>query len=322
MHIKNTIDLSIIIVSWNTSQITCNCIQSIYDNKSRKNIEIIVIDNASIDNSVENIRKQFADVVIIENKDNKGFAYANNQGIDIARGNYILLVNSDTVILENCIDNSLAFANSHLNAGIIGCKAFNSDMTWQMNCFRFPSLTNELLILLRLNSIFPESKIFNRVRYGNREFDIKRKVEAIAGCFMLIKKEALDKVGKMDENFFMYAEEADWCYRFHKSGWQVYFTPDAEIIHLGGQSSKQVKPKMILQLRAGTLQFIKKHHSVPYYVTFCIITSLWFGIRIIPWLIVSIFKPKEFKSCILMAKTYFIGSVKSLFGYKALEFKR
>ncbi len=313
--------LSIIIVNWNTCEVTCNCIQSVYEQTKEFSFEVIVIDNASSDRSVMEINKNFPEVIIIQNKNNLGFASANNQGIEIAKGKYILLLNSDTIVLDNALEKTIQFAESHPEAGLVGCKILNPDKTLQRSCFMHPSLLNMFISTLYLNQLFTNNKFFGRERMTWWDHNDTRYVEAIMGAFMLTRREALNEVGMMDNSFFMYAEETDWCYRFDKAGWKVIFTPDAEIIHLGGQSSKQVKPLMILQLRAGILQFIRKHHNSVYYYAACLITYFWFSVRIVPWLITGLINPSERKKSHQMVKTYFIGSIKSLLGYKSLECK-
>lgn len=318
---ETNINVSIIIVNWNTSQITCDCLRSVYEQAFDIDFEVILVDNASSDDSVEVIKKEFPQVVLIANSENRGFAAANNQGMAIARGKYVLLLNSDTVVLDHAIEKTIAFADQHPEAGVIGCRALNQDMSLQPSCFMYPSLLNMFISASYLNKLFPQSQFFGRERMTYWSHDSLREVETVMGAFMLVRREAIGQVGEMDESFFMYAEEADWCYRFNKAGWKVLFTPDSEIIHLGGQSSGKVRTKMILQLRAGLLQFIRKHHSKFYYIVACFMVSLWFGLRVMPWAIVGVI-PSKNKKAWQMARAYICGTVKAIRGYKALTSKR
>ncbi len=314
--------ISIIIVNWNTCQVTCDCLRSVYEQTEGIDFEVILVDNASTDDSVERTKQKFPQVILIENTENKGFAAANNKGMKIARGSYILLLNSDTVVLDEAIQKTLKFADQHPDAGIIGCRVLNPDGSLQPTCFMYPSILNMLLSTAYLYKIFPNSKFFGRERMTWWQRDDVREVEVVTGCFMLVRREAIEQVGMMDENYFMYGEETDWCWRFKQVGWKVMFTPQAQIIHLGGVSSSQVRPQMLLQLRAGILQFFYKHRPYSVYLTACLLTSLWFGIRIIPWLIKAVISKHNRQQCLKMAKTYFLGSFRALKGYKALEFKR
>lgn len=311
-------DVSIIIVNWNTRDILRDCLQSVFEQTKDISFEVIVIDNASSDDSVQMIKSEFPRVVLIENKENRGFATANNQGIQIAKGRYVLLLNSDTVVLDGAIQKTLTFADHHPDTAVVGCKVLNPDRSLQPTCFMYPSLLNLVLSSTYLYKLFPRSRRFGRERMTWWDRNDIREVEVITGCFMLVRKEAIVQIGMMDESFFMYAEETDWCYRFKKAGWKLLFTPDAQIMHLGGQSSKSVRPKMILQLRAGILQYIYKNRSYVIYIIACILTSIWFLLRILPWLLLGFISKKDKNDKYLHAYIYFKGSIRSLYGWKGL----
>lgn len=315
------IDVSIIIVNWNTCGITCDCLRSVYEQTKNVEFEIILVDNASSDDSVETIRKEFPEVVLIENSENRGFAAANNQGMEIARGRYILLLNSDTIVLDNAIEKTAAFADEHPGAGIVGCRVLNGDLSLQPNCFMYPSVLNMLLSGTFLYKIFSGSKFFGREGMTWWDFNEIRQVDVVRGCFMLVRRAAVEQVGVLDEDYFFYAEETDFCYRVKKAGWDILFTPDSEIIHLGGQSSKQIKPQRIMQLRAGILQFIKKHKSLFSYILACVLTSAFFCIRVPYWLVKSVVSDNR-QQHLTVSITYMKASFKSLFGWKALSWKK
>ena len=301
-------DASIIVVNWNTQGILRNCLKSIYGQDSDVDFEVIVIDNASTDGSAEMVKKDFPQVILIENSENLGFAAANNQGISIAKSRYILLLNSDTVILDKAIEKTVSFADAHPEAAVTGCRVLNPDQTLQPTCFMFPSILNMLLSSTYLYRVFPKSRFFGREQITWWDRDDTREVDVVTGCFMLVRREAIEQVGLMDEQFFMYGEETDWCYRFKEAGWKVMFTPCAEIIHLGGQSSKKIVTEMALQLRGSILQFINKHRPRWEYVLACLLVWLFCTVRIPFWFVCFIFSRQDRKYNWERMKIYSIGA--------------
>jgi len=273
------IELSIILVNWNGLEITRQCLKSIYEQTKNICFEIIVIDNASKDLSCKMIREEFPKVILVCNEENKGFAAANNQGINKSKGNFILLLNNDTIVLENAIEKTLFAAESNSKAAVMGCKVLNRDRTPQSSCFMFPSILNLIIAAAHLDTIFPKNKFFGRERYARSEWNEIKEVDVVAGCFMLVRRDAIEDTGTLDERFFMYGEETDWCMRFKKHGWKILFCPNGKIIHLGGESSKKIKGTMMLQLKGSILLFIKKHYSRLSYAAACIVISLYFLIR-------------------------------------------
>lgn len=296
--------VSIIIINWNTRDILLDCLKSVFEQTREIPYEVIVVDNASSDDSVQRVKLEFPQVILIENKDNRGFAAANNQAMQVAKGRYVLLLNSDTIVLDGAVQKTVSFADQYPDAAVVGCKVLNPDKTLQPTCFMFPSLLNMFLSSTYLYKIFPRSCFFGRERMTWWDRDDVREVEVITGCFMLVRREAIEQVGMMDESFFMYAEETDWCYRFKKAGWRLLFTPDAQIIHLGGQSSKAVRPKMIIQLRVGILQFIEKHHNIVYLYLAKTMVLFWLAIRIPWWGILYVISKNTRKEALLVIKSY------------------
>lgn len=311
-------DVSIIIVNYNTNDVLRDCLDSIYEQTQNVRFEVIVIDNASSDDSAKMIKNCFSQVVLIENYENRGFAAANNQGIEIAKGRYLLLLNSDTVVLDNAITKTVEFADSHKEAGIVGCRVLNPDRSIQPTCFMFPSLLNAFLLASYLNNLFPRNRFFGRERMTWWDRKDEHEVDVVTGCFMLVRREAINRVGLMDEQFFMYGEEGDWCYRFKQANWKVMFAPVGEIIHLRGRSSEQAKPKMVLQLRASVLLFFKKHRRRLSYRLACLLISLFFLFRIPYWLGRAIFIHSARNLNWQMASAYSAGAFKALFGWQAL----
>jgi GT2 family glycosyltransferase len=259
-------------------------------------------------------RNEFDRVVLIENEQNRGFASANNQGMAVAKGRYVLLLNSDTVVLDGAITKTVRFADAHGRAGVVGCRVLNPDGTLQPTCFMFPSILNMLLSSTYLYKLFPKSRFFGRERMSWWDRSHMREVEVVTGCFMLVRREAIDQVGVMDERFFMYAEETDWCYRFRKQGWQVMFSPAGQIIHLGGQSAAKRPVAMIVQLRLSILKFINKHHGRPAHLVARFLTALFFAVRLPFWLATVLFRPCGRSEAAVKIHAYSAGVVNALFG--------
>ena len=307
----NITEVSIVIVNWNTCNILRDCLVSVYKQTESIEFEVIVVDNASTDNSVAMVKTQFPQAILIQNDVNRGFAAANNQGIEIARGRYVLLLNPDTVVLYDAITKGVSFADAHPDAAIVGCRVLNPDRTLQSTCFMFPSILNLVLSSSYLYKLFPKIKLFGREQMTWWDRTDEREVDVVTGCFMLVKREAINQVGLMDEQFFMYGEETDWCYRFKHTGWKILFTPDAEIMHLGGQSSKQAAPEMALQLRGSILRFISKHRSRLEYKLACVLVLFFFVLRVPVWFIKSIVDGANRHYC-WMRLTIYLSGIKKL----------
>jgi GT2 family glycosyltransferase len=308
------VDVSVIIVNWNTKDLLRDCLKSVYQCAGAMDYKIIVVDNASTDGSVEMVKNDFKQVILIENSDNKGFAAANNQGMAVAKGRYMLLLNSDTVVLDNAISDMVRFADENPQAAVVGCRVLNPDRTLQRTCFMFPSVLNMLLSSTYLYKLFPKSRFFGREQMTWWDRNDIRQVDVVTGCFMLVRREAIEQVGTMDEQFFMYGEETDWCYRFREKGWKVMFAPVGEIIHFGGQSAAQKPVAMIVQLRLSILKFIKKHYSRSAYLIARFLVTLFFAIRLPVWLAVALFRPTKRAEAAIKMKAYSTGVVDVLFG--------
>jgi len=314
------VDVSIIIVSWNTKDKLNDCLISIYRQAPKLTYEVIVVDNASGDGSAEMVKREFPEAILLQNDENRGFAAANNIGMAVAQGRYVLLLNSDTIVLDNAIGQAISFADLHPESAVVGCKVLNPDGTLQRTCFMFPSLLNMLLSSTYLYKLFPRSKFFGREQMTWWDRDDVREVDVVTGCFMLVRREAIEQIGLLDERFFLYGEETDWCYRFKQAGWKVVFAPVGQIIHLGGVSSSKMARKT-LQLRGAILQFIDKHHSKATYILSCILTGVFFAIRVPFWLVRTIVSPQDRLSCWNTVKVYSEGMFRLLQGHKGLVVK-
>lgn len=311
-------DVSIIIVAWNVRDLLYDCLDSIYKETKGIEFEVIYIDNASKDGSVEMVREHFPKTIIIQNTHNKGFVLANNQGLEIAKGRYALLLNSDTVVLNNAIAKTIAFADTHPEAAVVGCRVLNPDKTLQPTCFMFPSILNLLLSSTYLYKIFPKSNFFGRELMTWWDRNDTREVYAVTGCYMLVRKEAIDQIGFLDERYFIYAEETDWCYRFKKNGWKILFTPEAKIIHYGGQTTKKMTREFKLQFYGSILIFMKLHRSKLTFPFARLIISIFFFLRIPYWFSKALLDMNDRKKSLETAKTYLVGAFYCLTNWKKL----
>jgi len=256
------LDLSIIIVNYNVKEFLLNLLHSIKKASSNITSEIIVVDNASDDGSVDSIKEKFPKVKLIENKSNAGFGAANNQGLKLAEGNYILFLNPDCIVSEDTFDKMLSFFESHKDCGLAGCKILNSDGTLQLACRRsFPGPWTSFTKVTGLSNLFPKSRIFARYNLTYLNENQTYEVDAVSGSFMMIRKELYSKVGGFDEQFFMYGEDLDICYRVQKAGYKVYYVHDTQIIHYKGESTKRSNLDETKLFYDAMHKFVKKHLS-------------------------------------------------------------
>ncbi|WP_407118082.1 glycosyltransferase family 2 protein [Bradyrhizobium sp. LMG 9283] len=274
-------DVSIIIVNWNTRCLLAQCLGSVaIEMSSRVRFEVIVVDNASTDGSCEMVRREFPDVKLIVNSENRGFAAANNQALAVAQGRYVLLLNSDTIVLDRAIEKTIAFADRYLDTAVIGCRVLNQDRSLQSTCFMFPSLLNWFLHATYLYQLFPRSRFFGRERMTWWARNDVREVDVVTGCYMLVRRDAIDQVGPLDERFFMYAEETDWCLRFVAKGWKNRFTPEAEIIHLGGGSAPKLGSNRARVSNRSFVRYMFKHWSRSRAIAGVIMLTLFYLLRL------------------------------------------
>ncbi len=256
------VDLSIIIVNYNVKEFLQNLIYSIYKAGQKINYEIIIVDNASDDGSVEFLREKFPDIKLIVNEKNLGFSKANNLGLSIAKGKYILLLNPDTIVQEDTFEKTIIFFEQTSDAGMAGCKILNPDGTLQLACRRsFPGPWTSFCKVTGLSNLFPGSRLFARYNLTYLNENQTYEVDAISGSFMMIKRETFEKVGKLDEQFFMYGEDLDWCYRVQKEGYKVYYVHDTQIIHYKGESTKRSSIDETKIFYNAMHLFVKKHFA-------------------------------------------------------------
>lgn len=263
--------MSAIIVSWNVRELLVRCLQSLLSPEvsGRLNLEIIVVDNASHDGSAE-VARSFAGVCVIENTHNLGYGRANNKGMAVARGRYLLILNPDTELLPGSLRTLLDFADSSARTGIVAPRLLNPDLTTQTSAFRFPTLTMAVLDLFPLPAPVPgkiRAKLYNSAINGryvveqlaNQPFFIDHPL----GACMLIRREAYEECGGFDPRIFMYSEEIDLAMRFAKAGWECRQVPAALVVHQGGASTKQLPARMMTALWRSRLYVYRKHRSRP-----------------------------------------------------------
>ncbi|MCI0708308.1 MAG: glycosyltransferase family 2 protein [Ignavibacteriae bacterium] len=277
-------DLTVIVVSYNTKQLLFECLSSVYSETKEISFEVIVVDNNSTDGSIEMLEKDFPQAKKILNSENKGFAAANNQAIRIAAGRYILLLNSDTKILDGAIDTIVKFMEKHPDTSIVGCKLLNADGTLQYSCRSFPSVWNLFSESFFLYKLYPRTTLFGSYYMTYFDHETARRVDVVMGAFMMIRRDMFEKIGLLDEQFFMYNEEVDFCFRAHQLGLQTYFVPEARVIHYGGSSIESTE-KYVDQLHSTQLLFLRKHFGGFQLFMAVVLKYVGIGLRVVVYFV-------------------------------------
>lgn len=271
--------VSVVIVNYNSGELLFRCIESIFKHEKNETFEVIVVDNASSDISVERARSTYPQCRFIENKVNKGFAAATNLGIRSAIAPYILLLNPDTVVMPQSLSRLSKRMENMPAAGIIGPRILNPDGSLQLSCRRFPSfntaLFNRYSLLTRL---FPKNKYSRLYLMTDSMHDRLQAVDWLSGACMMIRAEVFKNTGLFDERFFMYCEDVDFCYQAKEHGWEVYYDPEAEIIHYIGRGKNGVSWNSVFWHHQSMYRFYKKHHGrgvfiIDVFVLLCIMVS-------------------------------------------------
>ncbi len=284
---KISMKLSVILVNWKTRDLTRDALVSVYKETRELVFEIIVVDNNSGDGSVEMIKKEFPQVVLIENKDNLGFGKANNQGLKIARGEYLMFLNTDTVVLDGALNKLVNYLDQHADVVMVGPRLLNKDLTFQHACRRMlPNPVNSFFHLFGLTKIFKDSKFINEYKQYATDPEVTGPTQALSGAAMMFRRQVYAEIGGFDEIFFMYGEDLDFCKRALDKGWKIVYVSDAKIIHFGGQSSGKRKVKSLLNFYEAMWLYYKKHFYKKYNILFHFI--VWLGIKIKMFVVLAV----------------------------------
>jgi len=273
-------DLSIIIVNYNTREILRRCLRSIFQQNHRVSLQVVVVDNASRDNSPGMVRKEFPQVFLLENDRNLGFSAGNNRGLPHAQGEFILLLNSDTVVLPGTLENMVTFARRNPEAGILGCKLVrpNGELDWA--CRRgFPTPLVAMFKFLGFHRVFPRSRLVGRYNMTYLDPDQTYEVDSVVGAFMMIRRSVLDEVKGLDERYFMYGEDLDLCFRAKQADFRVYYVGQNQIIHIKGASSRKESFRMNYHFHRAMILFHRKHFCRRYPPPINAITYTAIGFR-------------------------------------------
>ncbi len=279
---KISLDISIIIVSWNVRALLEKTLASIYQETKNITFEVFVVDNSSQDRSAAMVKEKFPQVHLITNKENLGFAKANNQALKYAQGHYYVLLNPDTEIRDEALQKMVAWLDAHKKVGIAGPQLINPDGSIQSSTRGFPIFSSLAITLLKLHHFFQPKSIR---KYYQVDFDHKseRSVDQVMGAALFIRKEAVEKIGLLDEKFWIWFEEADWCKRAKNAGWHITFTPLAHIMHVKGESFQQkLSTQKQRWFTASMLHYASKHLPRYHYYLLYPLTKISIGLA---WLV-------------------------------------
>lgn len=248
-------DLSVVIVNWNTRDLLRDCLKSVFAGLGRLEAEVFVVDNASEDGSPLMVQREFPEVRIIQSDENRGFAAGNNMALRRVSGRYVLLINTDTIVHGSVIPDCVAWLDRNPRVGVMGPRLLNGDGSVQPSCSSFPSLRSLTMQLVGITRI-PR---WDSYRMTGWDWSEERSVDVISGAAMFVRGEAMAEVGLLDESFHFYGEETDWCRRFSSEGWGLKFVPIPEITHFGGGSVRRLNHRRDVMLTEGTTRLQLKH---------------------------------------------------------------
>lgn len=262
--------VSICIVNFQAKAFLRKCLHSIDENTHGQLYEVIVSDNGSTDGSVEMLREEFPEVKVLTHSQNQGFSKPMNKAMQVAQGKYVLLLNPDTLVHEGAIGKLAAFLEENPKVGIVGPKVLNPDGTLQKPCRRSEARPWDVFAyFLGLSKLFPKNPKFSGYFMGYMDEDVVHEVHGVSGSCMLIRREVIDQIGYLDEQFFAYQEDADYCLRARKAGWKVYYYPKAEIIHFGGMGGSKIQPwRSVIAWHKSYYLYYRKHFADDYPLLF------------------------------------------------------
>ncbi|MCZ6776110.1 MAG: glycosyltransferase family 2 protein [Ignavibacteria bacterium] len=287
------VDVSVIIVNLNTRDLLRACLESVFSEGGAIELEVIVIDNGSTDGSVEMIRVQFPIVRLVENKINRGFAQPNNEGMRLAGGKYLLLLNSDTIVRRGAITAMVHFLDSHLDAGACGPMLLSPNGVLQRSVKGFPTLWTHFCDMVFLDKLFPDSGVFARGEMTFFPYHETRQVDHVTGAVFLVRREALDGIGMFDERFSIYYNDMDLCYRMAKRDWRVYYVHSVQVVHYQGQTVAQVNQdfRYFSELHNNIMLFYQKHYGRWSVVVYKVLLLIGFIPRSLGWTFYQVLKP-------------------------------
>ena len=254
-------DISVVIVGWNAKPYLELCLESLAKTPPRRSMEVLVVDNASTDDSVDMVETKFPWVKLIKSSENLGFAKGNNAAIRQCQGRYIALVNPDVIVFPGCLDALADFLDENPKVGNVGPRVLNPDLSMQSTCRRFPTLWNNFCSATGLSTRFKNSRLFAGEHMFYFPHDRTLTVDVLVGCFSMIPREALDAVGLLDEVLFMYGDDVDWCRRARNAGWQVVFYPGAQAIHDRGKITAPYPVRFAVAQQRSVLYYWSKYHG-------------------------------------------------------------
>lgn len=281
MKMTPPVKVSVVIVSWNAKTYLEECLRSLNNKVYSGPMEIVVVDNASEDGSADMVRLRFPNVELVPCTENLGFSKANNIGMQRCTGEYIALVNSDVQVLEGCMNILVNYCLKHPDVGLVGPFIIGRDGKQQISCRAAPNLWDLFCRALALDVWFPRSRLFNGSFLGHCDQRRIVTVDVLSGCFWLVSRRAIEEVGFLDELFFIYGEDLDWCKRFRDAGWGVVFVPEAKAIHYGGASSGNEPVRFSVEMQKADLQYWNKHHSSLAADSYVLVAVLHHSLRII-----------------------------------------
>lgn len=271
--------LSVVIVSYNTRELTLRCLRSLNNGLGDVPAEVFLVDNGSTDESAPAIEAEFPAVRLIRNERNRGFGAANNQALRLARGEFVLLLNSDAFPEKPAISRLIECAREHPRVAVLGPRLLNEDGTLQPSCYRFPGPLRSVWENLLLAAALPNHPVFGDYRAWAH--DTEREVDFVSGACWLVRRAAMEEVGFFDEDFFLYAEETDWARRFELKGWKTLFVPGAAVVHRGGGSGGAQPDRVFSEFHRGQERFIRKHFGMSGLMVHRIATVFGAGLRIV-----------------------------------------
>lgn len=282
------ITLSIVIVSFKVKSFLHDCLKSIEHYPPNVTFDVFVVDNHSQDGTVDMVKKEFSWVKLIASQKNLGFAKGNNIALDHVEGEFVLLLNPDTEVLPHTLSTLVKTFRAYPHAGAMGPRLLNPDGSLQPSCKQFPRLRSLIFNHLFLDTLFPKHSVMGAYEMNGWSHDQFREVDQPMGAALIVRKKVIDEIGFMDERFYMFFDEVDWCYRIKQAGYKIYFTPATQIIHHGGQSIRQAEMRMSYYWHKSLKQFFAKHYHIPEWGMNIILSVLWMiKILMVPLLLIA-----------------------------------